>query len=85
MKNGAEIQILCRNIAALRKKRAMTQRDMADLMGISVSTLRKLEKGFLPPRLKMDAIFALVDAFSLPLAALFRETAPSPPRLEGGG
>ncbi len=73
MKKDAEIQILCKNIAMLRKKQGMTQRELASLMGIGVSSLRKLEAGVLPPRLEINAITALARAFPLSPAALFQE------------
>ncbi len=72
MDTDEEIQMLCRNILYLRKNAAMTQREMAALMGISVSTLRKIEAGQLPPRLGVDAVFALADAFSIPPGSLFK-------------
>ncbi len=67
-----KVQTLCRNLVHLRKKAAMTQKEMAALMGIGVSTLRKLESGQLPPRLGMDVIFALCDAFSISPGSLFQ-------------
>ncbi len=70
------VQIICRNIRFLRKNAAMTQRDMAAIMGISVSSLRKLESGHLPPRLGMEAVFSLAEALGLPPALLFHPLMP---------
>ncbi len=66
MSTDAEIQTLCGNIRSLRKRKGLTQKEMAALMGISIAGLRKLESGTLPPRLQLDAIFSLAAAFSLP-------------------
>ncbi len=72
MATNKEIQLLCSNVRALRRQRNLSQREMAAIMGIGISSLRKLESGCLPPRLRLDAVFALADAFSLPPDALFR-------------
>ncbi len=72
MDKEEEVQILCHNILLLRKKASMTQKEMAAIMDISVSGLRRIESGKLPPRLSLDAIFSLADAFSISPFSLFQ-------------
>ena len=59
------IQILCENICRARKESAMSQKQLADIMGISVATLKKLENGEVPPRMKVTAILRFCKQFGL--------------------
>ena len=44
-------EILAHNLRWLRKKYGYSQKTMAQLLGIGVGSLRKLEYGEIPPRL----------------------------------
>ena len=46
-----------RNIILLRSHYGYSQKHMAQLLGIGVESLRKIEKGIIPPRLTVDVIF----------------------------
>ena len=55
----------CRNIAVLRRVKGMTQKEMAEILGVSVSTVRKMEKGEKIPRLKARLLCRVYEAFQI--------------------
>ena len=61
----------CSNIRYLRKTHGLTQAQMADIMGVSISTVRLLENGTLPKRLSYVVLFPLCEYFDLSYDALF--------------
>ena len=61
----------CNNIRYLRKTHGLTQAQMADIMGVSISTVRLLENGTLPKRLSYVVLFPLCEYFDLSYDALF--------------
>ena len=59
-------------IKALRKERGMTQRDLAEALGLSLRTISNYETGGLRPR--HDATYdALAELFHVPKACFFTE------------
>ena len=67
-----ELNNFCNNIRRLRSTSNMTQKEFASLMGISVSSIRKLEKGEFPPRLGVQAMFRIQFAFHIPVRDLLK-------------
>ena len=65
----------CRNILALRKRLHLTQAEMAKFLGISVKSLRSLEKGKIPPRLSCSILFNIYKSFDIFPSDMF-----SPPK-----
>ena len=57
MNKKEQCVILCKNIKYLRRKYKLTQKEMAEICHISVSSLRKIERNELPPRLNTDIFF----------------------------
>lgn len=57
------------NIRALRKEAGLTQRELAELMGISNVTLCRWETGTKLP--KLESLFALAQLFRVPLDAIY--------------
>ncbi|MBU5449571.1 helix-turn-helix transcriptional regulator [Acetivibrio sp. MSJd-27] len=55
----------------MRRKYKLTQKKMAEICHISVSSLRKIERNELPPQLSVDIIFYLVFYFKLVPKQLF--------------
>ena len=55
----------CKNILALRKRLHLTQAEMAKFLGISVKSLRSLEKGKIPPRLNCNILFSIYNVFNI--------------------
>ena len=49
----------------------MTQREMAHKLGISISTLTKIEKGIIPPRLSCSILFRVQREFGIHPKDLF--------------
>lgn len=60
-------QEICQNIAhnlvILRKRHGLSQRAMAQILGISPYSLRVMEKGERLPNVYVDFLFKLVKAF----------------------
>lgn len=71
MSNIGESKIFCSNVCQLRKTAGFPQRKMAQLMGIGVYSLRKIEQGVLPPRASVDIFFRLRNAFHISIPSLF--------------
>ena len=61
------------NIVGLRAKYGYSQKYMAQLLGIGVGTLRKIEQGIIPPRLGIDIAFRVSKHFGISPAALFSQ------------
>ena len=65
------VEIMGRNIFLLRVKHRLNQRQMASILGIGVSSLSKLEKGVLPPRMTVEPLFRIQDHFGVSPSDLF--------------
>lgn len=52
--------IFCSRVKALRQEHKLTQKKMAQIMGIGVATLRMIESGHLPKRLGACVIVKLM-------------------------
>ena len=66
-----ERQNFLSNLTILRKTHNLTQKQMAQILGISISSWRKIERGAMPPRLSAEVVYRAADAFGLDAAALF--------------
>lgn len=65
---------LCRNIRYLRLSNHQTKKDMAACMGISVSTLNRIEQGQYSRTLNSCTLCRLCDRFEIPAdVMLYRE------------
>ena len=58
-------KILLQNIAFLRKHYGLSKKEMAKKLEISVWMLNKIEKGELPPSLKIDVLFNIYKEFGI--------------------
>ena len=65
-------EIFGANILKIRKKRNLTQRQMAEILDVSVRTLRLLEKGITPKRVTCGIIFDICDEFDVNPNDLFQ-------------
>lgn len=71
--------VFCHNIAGLRAHRGYSKKHMAQLLGIGVGSLNKIECGMLPPRLTVDVLFAVYGHFHIrPSVLLSQEIFPLP-------
>ena len=68
-------QEICQNIAhnlvILRKRHGLSQRAMAQILGISPYSLRLMEKGERLPNVYVDFLFKLVKAFHVNIDDFF--------------
>lgn len=71
MKKSKYFKTLGYNLHWLRKENNLTQKEMADKLGISISSLRKLENGIVTPRLTINVIFNASKEFSIEAYKLF--------------
>ena len=62
------------NLEALRKQHHLTQKQMAQILGIGIHSWRMIERGIMPPRLSTEVVYNAADAFGIPAARLFSET-----------
>lgn len=62
-----------------RKRRGLTQRELARLAGLSVSLVRKLEQGDYDNGLRLETVRKLAVALGVPTSALAVGGRPSPP------
>ena len=67
------LEMFSHNITLLRAHYGYSQKYMAQLLGIGVGSLRKIEKGIIPPRLKVDVVFAVQNHFLICPNALFSD------------
>ena len=60
-----EQHILCRNILLLRKIHSLTKKKMSQILGISTSSLNKIEEGKLPSRISVSVILRIYEYFGV--------------------
>ena len=58
-------EIMAHNLLWLRKKHGYNQSEMAQILGIGVASLRKLEHGVIPPRLTIEFLDSLYLHFQV--------------------
>ena len=66
-----ELRLFSRNIKLLRKNHGYTKKEMAQILGVSVYTLNKLEDACYPPRLKSSVLINIKTHFGISAQALF--------------
>ena len=70
MKN--EINNLCINVKFLRRKHGLSKTAMAKILGISPSSLNKLENGVMP-RISSEVVIRLMSYFHISAEEVFEE------------
>jgi len=71
MKIEEEIVVFCQNIKILRETNGLSKNRMAEILGIGLTSLTKIEQNILPPRIKTDIVFKLSQNFQLKPCELF--------------
>ncbi len=66
-----ELYAFFQNIRILRISHKLTQKEMAKICGVSLSTLRKLEHNILPTRVSVRILFNISNYFHLCPEQLF--------------
>ena len=62
------------NLKYLRRQHNLTQKQMAQILGISITTWRKMEQGIMSPQLSSLLVYRAADAFGIPTSTLFSKT-----------
>ena len=61
--NKQQLKIFTENVKLLRQKASLNQSQMAELLNISIYSLRKLESGIIPERLSVEVAVRLMSVF----------------------
>ena len=59
------MEAFAHNIRWLRKKYGLSKKKMAELLGIGLWSLNRLERGEIPPRMTIDILFAVQKHFGI--------------------
>lgn len=59
------------NVAWLRRQHGLSKKKMAQLLGIGIGSLNKIEKGELPPRISLENLTKIQEHFGIALTDLF--------------
>ena len=73
MHNTDELTLFMKNVSALRKSYGYTKSRMANILGISVKTLNKIEACEFPSRLTVNIIYNLHKHFGILPKNMFAE------------
>ena len=65
--------IFCRNVYYLRKKHHLTQKEMAQILGVGVGNLRKMEKGPEYPRIYGKMLIRVCNHFDIFADVMLKE------------
>lgn len=68
-----ELEFLGQNLTYLRKENGISKQELADIMGVGLWTVTKLERGELPPRMKVEALFRIQHRFGVSVHRLLGE------------
>ena len=60
-----QLHVFLENIVFLRKQHKLSKKKMAEILGIGIGTLNRIEKGELPTRISTRVIFRIKDHFHL--------------------
>ena len=53
------------NVAWLRKHYGLSKKEMAEIMGIGIGSLNKVERGEMPPQMKVDVLIRIYKQFGV--------------------
>lgn len=67
----SELEIFAENVRFLRMHYRYTKKAMAEIMGIGVATLNKLENGIIPERIGVSCIYSVSKHFVISISSLF--------------
>ena len=70
MQNDHMVTLLCKNIRYLRKKNHLTQKEMAEIVGTSISSIRRIEQGTNIPRIHSGMLYRLCVHFNISADAM---------------
>ena len=59
------MEIICKNLRYLRKRNGLTQKQMADILGVGIGSIREMEKGRIPRCFRVGALRRLCEYFQI--------------------
>ncbi len=65
-----KLQAFCKNVKAIRKNNNLTQRQSAEICGVSVSVIQKLEHGIIPSRASLKVMISVSRHFGCTVESL---------------
>lgn len=68
-----EFECLMYNIVLLRKHHGISKKKMAEMLGISVNSLNKIEEGIFPKNLSVNILFNINKQFHISPAVLIEQ------------
>lgn len=71
MNKDSELEILCRNIIFLKNKWKLTQKELSEISGLSLYSIRRIQKGYCPDTLTVDVLFNLSKYYGIKISSLF--------------
>ena len=71
--SGSELKHFCETVSDLRQKHGLSKTAMAKILGISPSSLNKLEIGVMP-RISSEVVFRLMEYFHVSAEEVFGDS-----------
>ena len=71
MNNKEHAEVFCKNVKILREQNHLSKKEMAEILGVGVATLAKIEQGIIPPKMSVKIIFRLSQRFHIQEHKLF--------------
>ena len=68
---GSGLDCFCHNVHFLRQQHHLSQKQMAERLGISVYAIRKLERGSVSESITIDTVYAIYKQFGIKPADQF--------------
>lgn len=65
METDKQLTIFCRNLRYLRQKHGLSKTRMANILGVGINTLNRLEQGTASPRLGSSVLYNAGVYFNL--------------------
>ena len=66
-----DMRVFGENVRHLRMARRITQKELAEIMGIGVKSLRRIEQGDFPAKFDATHLYCLTEYFHVSVTALF--------------
>lgn len=67
------MDVICKNIRYLRHIHKLSQMEMARILGISIGSLRKMERGVLPRCFRAHTVCKICDHFQISADGILRQ------------
>ena len=71
MKYNSELRNLCSNIIYFKNKNKLTQKELSEISGLSLYSIRKIKKGICTDKITTETLYRLAKFFKIRMADLF--------------